>query len=154
MFKHITVMSLMALSVVAEGQARKVRKSTEWDQKLVKVANKEGVPAFILSAICWVESTHRPHATHWDDGVSDSIGLCQIKVATAAMFGFKGNAVELYDGLENAKWAARYLKYQFERYGDWKLAIAAYNSGSVRKNEDGSIKNQVYIDKVVAATIE
>ncbi len=134
-------------SAMAQG----VRKETEWDRKLVSIANKEGVPALLLAGICYVESAHRPHATNHDDGGSSSIGLCQIKLTTAQMLGYTGTVEGLYDGKTNAKWAARYIKYQLKRYhNDWEKAAAAYNAGSVfiRKTTNEFV-NQTYVDRVM-----
>lgn len=124
------VMCLMLFSGVAFAQ----RPTTEWDKKLITVANKEGIPAPLLAAVCYTESAHKPHATNLDDNGSSSIGLCQIKLATAKQMGYTGAVEGLYDGKVNAKFAAKYLKYQLDRYpGEWTDAIAAYNAGSARK---------------------
>lgn len=125
------IMCMMLFSGVAFAQ----RPATEWDKKLIVIANKAGIPAPLLAAVCYTESTHQPHATNLDDNGSSSIGLCQVKLATAKMMGYTGTVEGLYDGKANARLAARYLKYQLDRYpgGEWTDAIAAYNAGSVRK---------------------
>lgn len=171
--KYLMAALLLLLSGYAFAEQRQ---ATEWDKKLVSIANKEGVPAPLLAAICFTESAHRPHATNLDDNGSSSIGLCQVKYATAQMLGYTGTVEGLYDGKVNAKWAARYIKYQLDRYpGEWNDAVAAYNAGSVRKcnpekkyfivtayKKDGSTYkkkkvcvegehiNQVYIDTVLS----
>lgn len=149
--------TFMILLTLGFGSTVMAREATEWDRKLVKVANKEGVPALLLAAICFVESSHRDHVTNPDDGGSSSIGLCQIKLATAQMMGYTGTVEGLYDGMTNAKWAAKYIKWQLKRYGGrWDDAAAAYNAGSVfmSKDDPTQYKNQGYVDKVNKATLK
>ena len=67
------------------------------------------------------------------------------------MLGFEGEAKGLEDAKTNAKWAAEYLKYQYERYDhNWCQAVAAYNAG--RYNESkvvrGCPRNLKYVRKV------
>jgi soluble lytic murein transglycosylase-like protein len=73
--------------------------------------------------------------------------------------GFTGKLKDLYDGEVNAKWAAKYLKYQLVRYhNDWRKAIAAYNAGTAivsKKNKaKGWYINEDYIGKVMDAVVE
>ena len=46
---------------------------------------------------------------------------------------------ELFGPLTNARYAAKYLKIQLKEYKDVNLAIAAYNSGTVRRCTDGFV---------------
>jgi soluble lytic murein transglycosylase-like protein len=110
--------------------------------------------AAIMSAICNVESGGDSSAINVRDGGSPSYGYCQIKLETARQFGFKGYASELWLKREvNYEFARRYFLYQYERYGkNADLAIAAYNSGSVRINpETGRLRNAAYVSKVKSA---
>lgn len=103
-----------------------------------------GVDPSLLSALCFVESSHQPAAYVHVDGNSPSYGLCQIKYETAKWLGFKGKAGELFDRNVNAYWAARYLGYQISRYnGDTRKALSAYNAGSAIK------ANKKYVNKVL-----
>jgi soluble lytic murein transglycosylase-like protein len=110
------------------------------------------LPPGLLSALCWTESKHDIHAIHHDDGNSDSLGICQIKLKTARMMGFKGTAEDLMDPKENISYAAKYLKAQLRRYSlDSPKAVAAYNLGTFRKGSTRFASNQKYVDKVFMA---
>lgn len=118
---------------------------------IVAAAKSVGVPGALLLAICTHESNLKnvmvPH-----DGGSPSYGICQIKEATANSLGFKGKARELMNPTVNAKFSAKYLKMQLERYdGDWCKATAAYNAGTYNPSSKvpGKPRNLKYINRVV-----
>lgn len=97
---------------------------------ILMAALSQGVPPHIMVGICYVESAHNPNAIARADGGSDSFGLCQIKLSTARMMGYKGSAAGLMSPHINAKMAAKYLAYQLDRYdGNIYSAITAYNAG-------------------------
>lgn len=107
------------------------------------------IPPGLLSALCYVESTHNPAAIHHDDGNSDSLGVCQIKLETAKALGFKGSKTELMKPEVNVKYAAKYLRKQLNRYGgDTPRAVAAYNTGTYRPGSKTFARNQSYVDRV------
>lgn len=113
------------------------------------------LPQGMLSAVCFVESTHRPYVLVRKDGRTPSHGLCQVKEETARFLGFKGDTRQLMDPKVNAYYAAKYLRYQLNRYhGDIRKAVAAYNSGTYRENLSGQAVNQRYIIKVYVAWAE
>lgn len=83
-------------------------------------------------------------AIHHDDGNSDSIGVCQIKLQTAKMLGFKGTEKQLLNPHVNIKYAAKYLSHQLYRYdGDVTKSIISYNIGSAK-----ALTHTGYSDKV------
>ena len=111
------------------------------------------LPTGMLSAICYTESKHIPNRVHRDDGGSSSLGICQIKLSTARSMGYKGTAQGLIDKpATNIYFAGQYLRYQLFRYNhNWFKAIAAYNSGSLKLDNHGKIRNQRYVNQVMAA---
>lgn len=113
------------------------------------------LPPGLLSALCWVESNHKPAAINQYDGGSPSYGLCQIKLETAKMVGYRGSEKQLLNPKTNVFWAAKYLKKQLDRYGeDPRKAVAAYNAGTHKTNKKGEIRNVKYVNKVFKAWAE
>lgn len=103
----------------------------------------QGLPPGLLESICYIESKHTATAIHHDDGGSNSVGICQIKLSTAKWLGFKGNEKKLMIPSINIFYAALYLKKLSYRYkNDWTKVIIAYNMGSAK------FKKTKYSDKV------
>ncbi len=115
---------------------------------LCETAERLGIPTEILMAIAFKESSWRHYAKdgsvlrgHWSPS---DVGIMQIsQKAHPAAFPRAGT-----DMRYNIEYGARYLEYQYERYGNWPDAIAAYNYGSARRNKKGKLVNQYYVDKV------
>lgn len=75
------------------------------------------------------ESTFNPAAR----SPVGAVGLYQFMPATAREYGLSLSPVdERLDAMKNARAAARYLKYLHGRFGNWPLALAAYNCGQGR----------------------
>lgn len=117
------------------------------EQIIYDAAILEGAPPKLLVAICWVESRHNPWAYNKND---PSYGLCQLMYPTAKQMGYKGKPAGLFNAQINAKYAAKYLRWQLKRYkNNWLLAIVSYNAGSVIRNRRGRIVNFKYADKII-----
>jgi soluble lytic murein transglycosylase-like protein len=106
-----------------------------------------GVDPSLLSAVCYVESSHNPSAFVRQDGRTSSYGLCQVKLETARTLGYAGKASGLMDARTNAYFAAKYLRKQYNRYGSWTRAVSAYNCGRV-------CNNRRYVRKVIRRVYE
>lgn len=90
------------------------------------------LPNGLLSSLCYVESNHK-NVISYNDGKTNSYGICQIKYETAKHLGFKGTELDLMKPENNIKYAGKYLKHQLTRYnGDVKKAVIAYNRGNAK----------------------
>lgn len=120
--------------------------------KALESSSKDvGVPFRLLAAICSVESSLRPFINPVQDNGSLSYGMCQVKEDTARFMGFISRTKVLSNPNINAYYAAKYLKYQLDRYkGDWIQALAAYNAGTAHWH----IRNQDYVNKVLAQAVK
>ncbi|MDT7779553.1 MAG: rane-bound lytic murein transglycosylase [Acidobacteriota bacterium] len=103
-----------------------LRRSGQYMSKVREIFRQEGVP----EDIAWlgqVESSWRPTARSW----AAASGLWQFIPGTGSRFGLRQTAyVDERNGFEKATHAsARYLKWLHDRYDNWELAMAAYNTG-------------------------
>lgn len=126
---------------------------------ILAAAAKVKVSGALLLAICSYETNLTNVVVHYDGG-SPSYGICQVKYDTAKMLGFTGKAEELENPFVNAKWAAKYLKFQEERYSKtdivtdnadvWCKITAAYNAGRYNESKKvpGKPRNLKYVRRV------
>lgn len=90
------------------------------------ILRSHGVPAG-LAAVILVESGGRPTAL----SSKGALGLWQLMPDTARRYGLRVDEVqdERLNTLTATDAAARYLHDLYAQFGDWKLALAAYNTG-------------------------
>lgn len=73
----------------------------------------------------------------WNAGAvsaKGAMGLAQLMPQTARRLG-----VDATDPAANLEGGARYLRQQYEAFGDWQLALAAYNAGPEAVQQHGGI---------------
>lgn len=114
-------------------------------------AKKVGISGSLLLAICSHESGGFRFRHNPDDRGSPSFGACQVKEATAIQVGYKLTHKQLGEPKKNAMIAAKYLKWQLDRYeNNYCRAVAAYNSGTFHesKKKTGLPRNLKYVEAV------
>lgn len=105
-------------------------------------AGRRGVPIHILAGLAEDESGWRVGAVS-EDGAT--VGLLQLKQGTADWCG----KVDRLDAVQNVDCGARYLYAQFETFGSWELALAAYKAGPARIPEDIPAEAWAYVQRTL-----
>lgn len=93
-------------------------------------ARTHGVPEDLFLKLVHQES-------RWNDRAEShkgAFGLAQLMPATAAKLG-----VDHTDPMQNLDGGARYLKMMHDRFGSWRLALAAYNAGPGAVEKHGGV---------------
>lgn len=83
-------------------------------------ARRHSIPEDLFLRLVRAESNFRPAAR----SSKGAIGLAQLMPGTARQLG-----VNPHDPQQNLDGGARYLRQQYQKFGDWRLALAAYNAG-------------------------
>lgn len=83
-------------------------------------ARRHGVPEELFARLVQQESGWNPNA----QSNKGAYGLAQLMPATARYLG-----VNPRDPQQNLEGGARYLREQYDTFGSWPLALAAYNAG-------------------------
>lgn len=83
-------------------------------------AQRHDVPEDLFLRLVQQESGWNPGAV----SNKGATGLAQLMPATARRMG-----VDIDDPTENLDGGARYLRAMYDRFGSWRLALAAYNAG-------------------------
>ncbi len=103
-------------------------------------ARSHGVPEDLFLRLVQQESGWNPRAVSH----KGATGLAQLMPATARRLG-----VDIDDPRQNLDGGARYLRMMHDRYGDWRLALAAYNAGPGAVDQHGGIppyrETQTYV---------
>ena len=98
----------------------------EYDAMVATHANANAVPEALVHRVIVRESRYQPHLV----GRGGTIGLMQIKLATARSLGYTGSAEGLRDPNTNLTYAVKYLAGAYHAAnGDHKRAMAYYASG-------------------------
>lgn len=93
-------------------------------------ADKHGIPQDLFLRLVHQESRWNHKAVSH----AGAIGLAQLMPGTAALL-----RVDPTVPSENLEGGARYLRQQYEEFGSWRLALAAYNAGPGAVKKYGGI---------------
>jgi soluble lytic murein transglycosylase-like protein len=110
-------------------------------------ARKQALPPELLRAVMKQESAFKPCAV----SMRGAQGLMQLMPTTAQQF----HVADPFDPAQNVRAGAAFLKQLLTRYkGDLRLALAAYNAGPLRADQQGSrsfpIETQNYLANIFA----
>ncbi|MFC5374285.1 MULTISPECIES: lytic transglycosylase domain-containing protein [Brevundimonas] len=133
-----------SLPVAGEGP-RLMPLSQPFAEAVAAAAERHGLDPKLLHALVLTESAYRPDAR----SPAGAGGLTQLMPATALELGVR----DRFDPVENLMGGADYLARQIVRFGDLRLALAAYNAGPGRVARLGRIpeiaETRAYVATVV-----
>ncbi len=112
-----------------------------------EAAERHQVDSALISAVIHAESGGDPNAV----SPAGAKGLMQLMDTTAADLGVRDS----FDAKENIMSGAKYLRQLLDRFGDEKLAVAAYNAGPGAVERHGGVppfaETRAYVKKVLAS---
>ncbi len=108
-------------------------------------AQRHGVDAKLVRAVVKAESSFNPRSV----SSAGAMGLMQLMPDTARSLG----VTDPFDPAQNLDGGVRYLKGLMERFGDLRLALAAYNAGPNAVRRSGGVppftETQNYVERVM-----
>jgi hypothetical protein len=120
-----------------------IRRASYYDL-MSNIACEHGIPVGLFDAMIIRESRYRPDAS----SPKSAFGLTQLMPGTAIALG-----VNRYNVAENLRGGAKYLRQQLDRFGQYHLALAAYNAGPGRVR-NGLVpqiaETQAYVENVLS----
>jgi soluble lytic murein transglycosylase-like protein len=118
-FVVLTVAAALAAPAIAEA-------GSEYDALIAQHAQANNVPEALVHRVIIRESRYQPQLV----GRGGTIGLMQIKLATARSLGYTGDAAGLRDPNTNLTYAVKYLAGAYRAAnGDHARAIHYYAAG-------------------------
>lgn len=109
------------------------------------IAASFAIPTSIFRSMIQTESGWNPQAdASINDSNSHAYGLTQLQPAAALDVG----VTDITDPIQQLQGGAAYLRQQYDKFGNWADALAAYNQGAGGvSNADG----QAYAQKILGA---
>lgn len=105
---------------------------------------RHALPAPVVEAVAWQESRFNQAAI----SPKGARGVMQLMPGTATLLG-----VDASDMKSNVEGGAAYLAQQLRRFGDLRLALAAYNAGPEAVNRHGGVppyaETQAYVRAIL-----
>lgn len=120
--------------------------SQPFQEAIAAAAAAHGLDEKLLHAVVLTESAYRPNAR----SPAGAVGLTQLMPATALELGVTDRS----DPIENLHGGADYLARQILRFGDLRLALAAFNAGPSRVARLGRVPDIAETRDYVSTVIE
>ena len=118
-----------------------LRRQGTYGEMISEALRQEGLPQDLIYLAAG-ESAFNPNAV----STAQCVGIWQFSAGTAAVYGLRrdGWVDERKDPFKSTLAAARYLKTLYQTFGDWYLAMAAYDTGPL--NVQHAIERTGYAD--------
>lgn len=133
---------------------KNVGEGPTWVPVLNQVESQYGLPADLLARVAYQESSFREGVIRGTTASSaGALGIMQLE---PAYFSSVRSAVPFTDSDVNAQinQAAQNLKSLYNEFGDWSLALAAYNAGAGNVKKYGGIppftETENYVADIIA----
>jgi len=124
-------------TVASEAFEKYLRRSKKYTPMMKEILNQHGLPEDLIY-LSLVESGYNPNAYSW----ARAMGLWQFISSTGRLYGLDRDwwVDERKDPIKSTHAACKFLKELYNKYGDWELAMSAYNGGPGRVSR--TIKQQ------------
>jgi len=133
-----------ALARAGRGEEATLRSPSAIERAIADAARDERLDPVLLRAVIHVESGGDPHAR----SAAGAVGLMQLMPGTARDLG----VTDPLDPVQNVRGGAAYLRSLLDRFGDPRLAVAAYNAGPGAVERAGGIpaiaETRTYVERV------
>ncbi len=124
-------------TVAKEAFEKYLRRSKKYTPMMTRIINEYGLPEDLVY-LSLVESGYNPNAYSW----ARAMGLWQFISSTGRLYKLERDwwIDERKDPIKSTHAACKFLKDLYQQFGDWELAMAAYNGGPGRVSR--TIKSQ------------
>jgi membrane-bound lytic murein transglycosylase D len=165
-FNTAVELKLKTFSTYKNSFRKRLFRSGKYIKTITEIFEEEDLPRELIF-LPLIESQFNPYAY----SRTRAAGPWQLMSSTARKLNLKIDwwVDERRDPIKSSKAAARYLKYLYNRFGSWNLALAAYNAGegkissvirktgsndfwTIRKSRYLTRETKNYIPSYIAAT--
>ena len=124
--KRLLTLASLALAASLLFPNTALAQRSQYDEMVARHAQANGVPVELVHRVIVRESRYNPSLV----GRGGTIGLMQIKLATARGLGYTGTAAGLHDPNTNLTYAVRYLAGAYRAaHGNADRAVHYYAAG-------------------------